>query len=98
MGHDPKFKEEIYNRFGEESLEDSVEEFNKLSQTCMVDKFLGRFEYLKAQMIITNPTLTEAHFLSSFMGALKKEVKFVVKMFKPTTLNAFGYYCVIAYD
>ncbi|KAH0776276.1 hypothetical protein KY290_007687 [Solanum tuberosum] len=33
------------------------------------------------------PNVDEAHFLSSFIGALKKEIKFYVKMFKPTTLK-----------
>ncbi|KAM3345338.1 hypothetical protein P3S68_025047 [Capsicum galapagoense] len=38
-------------------------------------------------MIMRNPALTEAYFLSSFIGALEKEIKFGVKMFKPTTLK-----------
>ncbi|KAH0714822.1 hypothetical protein KY284_007727 [Solanum tuberosum] len=42
---------------------------------------------LKAQMLIRNPMLNEAHFLSSFIGALKEEIKFYVKMFKPITLK-----------
>lgn len=82
-----EFKEELYNRFQEELLEDAVDEFNKLSQTGAVDEFPGRFEDLKAQTIIKNPALTEAHFLSSFIGALKEEIKFAVRMFKPTTLK-----------
>lgn len=68
-------------------MEDIVEEFNKLTQTGTVDELLARFEDLKAQMIMSNPTLNESHFLSSFMGALREEIKFAVKMFKPATLS-----------
>lgn len=69
-------------------VEDTVEEFNKLSQTGTVDEFLGKFEDLKAHMIIRNSALNEAHFLSSFIGSLKEEIKFGVKMFKLVTLKA----------
>ncbi|KAH0687145.1 hypothetical protein KY284_017698 [Solanum tuberosum] len=79
-----EFKEELISRFGDILVEDVVEEFNKLSQIGSVDEFLGRFEDLKAQMLIRNPALNEAHFLSSFIGAL---IKFAVKLFKPTTLK-----------
>ncbi|KAH0653695.1 hypothetical protein KY289_031373 [Solanum tuberosum] len=68
-------------------VEDVVEEFNKLQQTVTIDEFLGKFKDLKAQMLIRNPALNEAHFLSSFVGALKEEIRFDVKMFKPTSLK-----------
>ena len=41
----------------------------------------------KAQMLMRNPYLNDAHFLSSFVGELKKGIRFVVNMFKPTTLK-----------
>lgn len=50
-------------------MEDVVEEFNKLVQTGSVDEFLSKFEDLKDQIIIKNPALNDAYFLSSFMGA-----------------------------
>ncbi|KAF3677590.1 hypothetical protein FXO37_04739 [Capsicum annuum] len=68
-------------------IEYVMEEFNKLSQTRTVEEFLGRFKNLKAQMIIRSSALNETYFLSSFIGALKKKIKFGVKMFKPTTLK-----------
>lgn len=82
-----EFKEELISRFGEIMVEDVVEEFNKLQQTCTIDEFLGKFEDLKAQMLIWNPALNEAHFLSSFVRALNEEIRFDVKMFKPTSLK-----------
>ncbi|XP_070016017.1 uncharacterized protein [Nicotiana sylvestris] len=82
-----EFKEELISRFGVVLAKDVVEEFNKLSQEGTVDEFLGKFEDLKAQMLVCNPQLDESHFLSSFIGTLKEEIKFGVKLFKPTTLR-----------
>nr|XP_016438947.1 PREDICTED: uncharacterized protein LOC107764880 [Nicotiana tabacum] len=69
-------------------MEDVVEEFNKLQQMGTVEEFLGKFEDLKAHMLIRNSVLNESHFLSSFMGALKGEIRYAVKLFKPTTLSS----------
>lgn len=71
-----EFKKELINRFDDELIWDIVEEFNKLTQVGTVDEFLGKFEELKAQMLVRNPNLNESHFLSSFVGALKEEIKF----------------------
>ena len=38
-------------------------------------------------MIMSNPTVNESHFLSSFIGGHKEEIKFAMKMFKTTTLS-----------
>lgn len=43
-----EFKEEPCVRFWEVDVEDTVEKFNNLSQIGTVDKFLGKFEDLKA--------------------------------------------------
>lgn len=64
-----------------------MEEFNKLNLNRIVDEFLGRFEDLNAQTILRIPVLTKARFLSNFVGALKEEIKFAMKMFKPTTFK-----------
>ncbi|PHT45911.1 hypothetical protein CQW23_15069 [Capsicum baccatum] len=84
-GHEPK--EELCNGFSVEPLEDVAEKFNKLSQTESVGELLVKFEELKAQMLMRNPNLSESHFLSSFVGALKEEIKYGVKLYKPTTLK-----------
>ncbi|KAH0767947.1 hypothetical protein KY285_003818 [Solanum tuberosum] len=80
-------EEELISRFEDELLDDIVEQFNRLFQTGSMDEFLGKFEDLKAQMLVRNPHLNDPHFLSSFIGALKEEIRFAVNMFKPTTLK-----------
>lgn len=51
-----------------------MEEFNKLEYAGSVEEFLVKFNDLKAQMIVINPTLNETYFLSSFIGVLKKRL------------------------
>ncbi|XP_070022047.1 uncharacterized protein [Nicotiana sylvestris] len=68
-------------------MEDVVEEFNRLQQKSNVEDYLVKFDDLKAQMIVRNPALNDAHFLSSFVGGLKDEIKYSVKLFKPKTLS-----------
>lgn len=82
-----EFKEGLMSRFGEILVENVVEEFNKLSQERTVVEFLENFEDLKAQMLIRNPALNKAHFLSSFIGALKEEIRYAINLFKPTTMK-----------
>ncbi|KAH0725499.1 hypothetical protein KY284_001364 [Solanum tuberosum] len=80
-------KEKLISRFEDEFLDDIVEHFNYLVQKGSMDEFLRKFEDLKAQMLVRNPHINDAHFLSSFIGALKEEIRFAVNMFKPTTLK-----------
>ena len=44
------FAEELYGRFGEKSMVDIVEEFNKLRQDGSVEDYLRRFEELRAMI------------------------------------------------
>lgn len=69
-----EFKEELCDRFDAEPLDDIMEEFKWLEQKS-VDMFLGKFEDLMAQMLVTNQPLVESHFVSSFMGGLKRKYK-----------------------
>ena len=62
---------------------DVVEEFNKLRQGGLVQAYQQRFEELKAHMLLSNPTLTEGYFVSSFISGLNEEVCPTVKMFQP---------------
>ncbi|KAH0730205.1 hypothetical protein KY289_001393 [Solanum tuberosum] len=81
------FKEELCDRFDAEHLDDIMEEFKWLEQTESVDMFLGKFEDLKAQMLVRNQPLIESHFVSSFMGGLKENIRFDVKIFKFTSFR-----------
>ncbi|KAH0730200.1 hypothetical protein KY289_001388 [Solanum tuberosum] len=69
------FKEDLCDRFDAEHLDDIMDEFKWLEQTESVDMFLGKFEDLKAQMLVRNQHLVESHFVSSFMEGLKENIR-----------------------
>jgi len=57
-----------------------IEEFNKFKQVGMVSEYQSNFEELKALMIITNPSLFEAYFVSSLRNGLSEELRPTVKI------------------
>ena len=61
-------------------MADVVEDFNKLRQLGMILEYQVRFEELKALMLIHNPYLTEAYFVSSFISGLSEELRPMVKV------------------
>ncbi|XP_012844847.1 PREDICTED: uncharacterized protein LOC105964883, partial [Erythranthe guttata] len=90
-GRDPvdwhTFVEMVLERFCEEEEESLVETFNKLKQEHSVDAYRDKFEELKAFMLHTNRTLSEAYFINSFISGLKDEIKSMVRLLKPQTLK-----------
>ena len=52
-------------KFGDKKMNDVIEEFNKLRHVGMVLEYQTKFEELKSLMIITNPSLLKAYFVSS---------------------------------
>ncbi|KAJ8427985.1 hypothetical protein Cgig2_012073 [Carnegiea gigantea] len=64
-----------------------VEDFNRLSQTGIIDEYLERFEELKSLMLVKNPLLPADYFVDSFIGGLVPQIKSFTRAFKPTTLT-----------
>lgn len=46
-----------------------------------------QFEELRSQMLIKNPHLSEAYFVSSFISALKEEIKPMLHRLGPLNLQ-----------
>ncbi|XP_052203128.1 uncharacterized protein LOC127808594 [Diospyros lotus] len=82
-----EFSERLCERFGERSVVDTIEEFNKLRQTGSVGSYLKKFEELRSYMVSHNHHLSEAYFVSSFMSGLSEELRPMVKMMKPRTVE-----------
>lgn len=82
-----EFSEKLCERFGERSVADTIEEFNKLRQTGSVGTYLKKFEELRAYMVSHNHHLSEAYFVSSFMSGLNEELRPMVKMMKLQTVE-----------
>lgn len=74
-------------RFGERTRMDIIKEFNKPRQEGSVKEYQTRFEELKSLVIISYLTLNEAYFVSSFVTGLNDELKLIVKMMQPETVQ-----------
>ncbi|XP_027150147.1 uncharacterized protein LOC113750359 [Coffea eugenioides] len=83
-----RFSQEFCSRFGNLGEDDVIEEFNKLHQTSTVITYQERFEELRAAVMLKVPCLTESYYISSFLSGLKEEIKSVVKIHKPATLQS----------
>ncbi len=79
--------EALHKRFNGSGMKTLVSEFNKLVQTSTVDKYQERFEDLRARMLYLNLTLSEEHFLQSFISGLKEELVPFIDISNPTTLE-----------
>nr|XP_027071904.1 uncharacterized protein LOC113696724 [Coffea arabica] len=82
-----EFKEGMSRRFGDLGDEDGVEEFNKLQQSSTVMAYQEKFEELRAIVLLRNQGLSESYFVSSYLSGLQEELKALVKMHKPQTLQ-----------
>ncbi|KAL4303944.1 hypothetical protein GQ457_10G001980 [Hibiscus cannabinus] len=78
----------ICHRFCDKTLNDTIEEFNKLIQKSSVEEYQERFEELKPFMLQQNPHLDESYFISSFISGLKEEIKHKVRAHEPCSLAA----------
>lgn len=77
----------VMDRFEEEERENLVGDFNKLKQDGYVESYKIQFEQLKAFMLQNNRGLTEDYFVKSFLSGLKDEIRSMVMMMRPLTVN-----------
>lgn len=83
-----QFSKDLCERFGEKSSMEIVAEFNKLQQGAeSVVCYQERFEQLKAIMQKFNPGLSESYFISSFISGLSEELRAMLMVHRPITLN-----------
>lgn len=78
---------DVCTRFQDLGHDNFIREFNKLDQTTRVLEYQERFEELKALMLAKNPSLSEEYFIQSFISGLKEDIRLVVQMFDPNTLQ-----------
>ncbi|XP_074379422.1 uncharacterized protein LOC141720727 isoform X1 [Apium graveolens] len=83
----PEFCAQFSARF--EALEEEMlyDSFKQLKQTSTVEHYFDQFEKLMEQLKRKMPTLTEEFFVESFVGGLHKEVKEVMRLLEPTTVE-----------
>lgn len=81
------FSEELCGRFAETTGEEVVETYSKIKQLGTIVEYQERFEELKAQVLLALAHVPESYYISVFTSGLKREIKSMVKMTKPTTLD-----------
>ena len=68
-------------------MSDVVGEFNKLKLEGSMIDYQVKFEELRALLRLSQPSLTEPYFVSSFISGLKDELRPIVKVMMPTTIK-----------
>ncbi|XP_027086384.1 uncharacterized protein [Coffea arabica] len=76
----------ICERFGGGTPEETIEEFNKLTQTGSVTDYLEKFELLKSLVMPLLPNQLDSYYKSCFLSGLKGEIVNMVRMARPHTL------------
>nr|CAD1843416.1 unnamed protein product [Ananas comosus var. bracteatus] len=79
--------EAVCRRFDGSDLGRMIREFNKLTQTSTVERYQERFEELRTRMLYLNPTISERHFIESYISGLKEELVPFIDLSRPTTLE-----------
>ncbi|CAL1392473.1 unnamed protein product [Linum trigynum] len=77
----------LCQRFGSRTYGSVVAAFNKLRQQGSLTEYQEKFEELRSLMSQFNPALDEIFFISSFINGLKQELRLVMSMLQPQTLD-----------
>ncbi|KAJ4811165.1 polyprotein [Rhynchospora pubera] len=79
--------EEVLARFAENAAQELVGEFKRLHQSGKVNDYVKVFDGLKARMMHERPYLPIEFYVSSFIEGLREEIRSMVTMFNPKSLN-----------
>ena len=82
-----EFVEDLCDRFGEQSMVDTIEDFNKLKQKGPAIENQVRFVELRSLMLNAQPTLAKQYFVSSLVSDLKDELRQTIRMMQPATIK-----------
>ncbi|XP_075656325.1 uncharacterized protein LOC142626382 [Castanea sativa] len=81
------FVKVVHIRFGVTAYDDPIEALTRLKQVSSMAAYKGNFEILSNRIT----KLSESHKLSCFLIGLKDEIRLLVRMLVPKSLNeAFG--------
>ncbi|KAJ1699965.1 hypothetical protein LUZ63_008477 [Rhynchospora breviuscula] len=84
--------EEIFKKFKEGKKQHPIEEFKRCHQINKVDEYVRQFEKIKSRVMQVTQAFTEEDLKIGFISGLKEDIRGMVKLFKPTTLEeAYDY-------
>ncbi|KAJ4783151.1 polyprotein [Rhynchospora pubera] len=81
------FVEEVFARFTENAAQELVGEFKRIHQFGRVCEYIRNFDNLRGKLMYERPYLPNEFYVSSFIEGLREDIKSMVTMFGPKTLN-----------
>ncbi|KAJ3690822.1 hypothetical protein LUZ61_019986 [Rhynchospora tenuis] len=81
------FVEEVFARFCENAAQELIGEFKRVHQLGKVTDYIKKFNGLRGKLMYERPYLPGDFYVSSFIEGLKEDIKAMVTMFSPKTLN-----------
>ncbi|KAJ4821432.1 polyprotein [Rhynchospora pubera] len=81
------FVEEVFARFTENAAQELVGEFKRIHQFGKVSEYIKNFDSLRGKLLYERPYLPNDFYVSSFIEGLREDIKSMVTMFGPKTLN-----------
>nr|XP_017218446.1 PREDICTED: uncharacterized protein LOC108195935 [Daucus carota subsp. sativus] len=82
-----EFKQACLARFGELDTELVFDKFKKLQQISTVGAYFDEFEKCRGQLLSKIPNLTQEYFLENFIRALQADIRGMISLLEPTTLE-----------
>ncbi|KAJ4784848.1 polyprotein [Rhynchospora pubera] len=84
--------EEVYKKFNRGNKLHPIEEFKRCHQINKVDEYVKHFEKVRMRVLQLSSAFSEDDFKIGFVSGLKEEIRSMVKLFKPETLeDAYEY-------
>lgn len=82
-----QFSQAFLARFGELDTELVFDRFKRLQQLTTVEAYYDEFEKCRGQLLSKIPSLTAEYFMENFIGDLQPEIKGMIRLLEPTTLE-----------
>ncbi|KAJ3701444.1 hypothetical protein LUZ61_005149 [Rhynchospora tenuis] len=81
------FVEEVFARFSENATQELIGEFKRLHQFGKVTDYIKQFDNVRGRLMYERPYIPADFYVSSFIEGLREELRAMVTMFSPKTLN-----------
>ncbi|KAJ4763928.1 polyprotein [Rhynchospora pubera] len=81
------FVEEVFSRFTENAAQELIGEFKRLHQMGKVADYIRLFDNLRGKLMYERPHIPPDFYVSSFIEGLREELRAMVSMFSPKSLN-----------
>lgn len=82
-----QFSQAFLARFGELDTELVFDRFKRLQQVTTVEAYYDEFEKCRGQLLSKIPSLTNEYFLENFIGGLQTEIKGMIRLLEPSSLE-----------